>query len=34
MTSYQAPFESASIFFIIIVMNTRQIKLNNEIVKF
>ena len=31
MTSYQAPFESASFFSFIIVMNVRQIKWNNEI---
>ena len=36
MTSYQAPFKIAVNFFfvIVIVMNTRQVKSNNEIVKF
>ena len=33
MTSYQAPFKSASFFFYY-CNGTRQIKLNNEIVKF
>ena len=32
MTSYQGPFKSASFFSFIIVINARQIKLNNEIV--